>query len=51
MSTPHRLDETYEEMSETLLERTERWAVGDPNVDGIPNETQQLILEILKKYA
>ena len=45
------IDEPFEDMSETLLERTERWAVGDPNVDGIPNETQQKILEMLKKYV
>lgn len=45
------IDETYEDMSETLLERTERWAVGDPNIDSIPNETQQIILEMLKEYV
>jgi hypothetical protein len=44
-------DEPYEHMSETLLERTERWAVGDPNIDGIPDKTQQIILEMLKEYV
>jgi hypothetical protein len=44
------IDEPEECMSETLLERTERWAVGDPNIDGTPNETQHIILNILKKH-
>lgn len=45
------IDEPYEDMSETLLERTERWAFGDPNIDGVPSETQQIILNMLKQYA
>ena len=45
------IDEADEDISETLLERTERWAVGDPNIDGKPSETQQIILEMLKEYV
>jgi hypothetical protein len=45
------IDEVYENISETLLERTERWADGDLNVDGEPSETQRVILNKLLKYA
>ncbi|MBR3975874.1 MAG: hypothetical protein IKJ88_08445 [Clostridia bacterium] len=45
------IDEPYEWAAETLLERTERWAEGDLNIDLEPGETQQIILNILKKYA
>ena len=45
------IDEVYENISETLLERTERWAVGDPATDGEPNEMQRIILNMLLKYA
>ena len=45
------IDEPYEWAAETLLERTERWAEGDLSIDLEPGETQQIILNILKKYA
>ena len=45
------IDEVYENISETLLERTERWADGDRNVDDDPSETQRVILNKLLKYA
>ena len=45
------IDEPSENISETLLERTQRWAEGDPNIDGIPSETQRAILNMLREYA
>lgn len=45
------IDEPYENMSETLLERTERWAEGDLNISLPPSETQSTILDMLKKHA
>lgn len=44
------IDNPCEDISETLLERTERWAKGDPNVDGMPDEVQQKILNMLVQY-
>lgn len=45
------IDEPYECYPETLLERTERWADGDPNIDATPNGTQREILNMLLQYA
>lgn len=45
------IDESFESFSETLLERTQRWAEGDPNIDGVPSETQSAILKLLREYA
>ena len=39
------------EISETLIERTERWAEGDLNIEVDPSEAQQKIAEMLKSYA
>ena len=43
-------DEPCENIVETLVERTHRWAVGDPNINGTPDEIQNQILNMLQRY-
>ena len=45
------IDEPGEHMSETLLERTERWSEGEPLVDGGPDKDMKRILKMLQEYA
>ncbi len=44
------LDEPCEDMAETLMERTERYAEGDPNIEAEPDEESHALLEILLRY-
>lgn len=44
------LDEPCEDMAETLMERTERYAEGDPNIEAEPDEESRALLEILLRY-
>ncbi|MBE6573491.1 MAG: ankyrin repeat domain-containing protein [Ruminococcaceae bacterium] len=44
------LDEPFENLSETLLERTERWAHGDDCTDYKPCDTCRKIADLLIKY-
>ena len=45
------IDEPGDYMSETLLERTERWSEGEPLVNAGPDKDMKRILTMLQKYA